>query len=98
MAVRAVCADAGEDMPERAQKETRCTSAPWLGRGRSSRGDVSRKAGPAHLRDRLRRGSVQRVQGVAGGREFGCVAVFGDRSRRRRADRWNVYHLAGLAF
>jgi hypothetical protein len=29
-AVRAVCADAGEDMPEQAQKETRCASAPWL--------------------------------------------------------------------
>lgn len=60
MAVRAVCAYAGEDMPELAQKETRCASAPWLlfggGRGRSSRGDVSRNAGPhAHLRDDLRR-------------------------------------------
>lgn len=57
MAVRAVCADAGEDMPELAQKETRCASAPWLPfGGRSSRGDVSRNAGPhAHLRDDLRR-------------------------------------------
>ena len=47
MAVRAVCADAGEDMPEQAQKETRCASAAWLpSGGRSSRGDVSRIAGP----------------------------------------------------
>lgn len=33
MAVRAVCADAGEDMPELVQKETRCASAPWLPSG-----------------------------------------------------------------
>ena len=45
MAVRAVCAEAGEDMPELAQKETRCANAAWL-LGGASRGDVSRNAGP----------------------------------------------------
>ena len=48
MAVRAVCADAGEDMPELARRKK--GSAPvrlgCFSGGRSSRGDVSRIAGP----------------------------------------------------
>jgi hypothetical protein len=47
MAVRAVCADAGEDMPER-WEETRCASAPRLGylRGALESRRRIRKCGP----------------------------------------------------
>ncbi len=46
MAVRAVCADAGEDMPEQAQKETQCASAAWLPSGALESWRRIKKCGP----------------------------------------------------
>jgi hypothetical protein len=77
MAVRAVCADAGEDMPERAQKETRCAKAAWLGVGGARVVETyQERRVRLHLRDDLRRGSVQRVQGLLGVRALGVARVF----------------------
>jgi hypothetical protein len=87
VAVRAVCADAGEDMPEQVQKETRCASAPWLGVGGARVVETyQERRVPLHLRDDLRRGSVQRVQGVAGARLWEQRAFWRSRSRRRAGE------------
>lgn len=58
MAVRAVCADAGEDMPEQAQKETRCASAAWLPSGGARVVETYQEMRALErLRDDLRRGA-----------------------------------------
>ncbi|KAH8644589.1 hypothetical protein IG631_02053 [Alternaria alternata] len=58
MAVRAVCADAGEDMPEQAQKETRCASAAWLPSGGARVVETYQELRVLErLRDDLRRGA-----------------------------------------
>jgi hypothetical protein len=58
MAVRAVCADAGEDMPEQAQKETRCANAAWLPSGGARVVETYQEMRALErLRDDLRRGA-----------------------------------------
>jgi hypothetical protein len=58
MAVRAVCADAGEDMPEQAQKETRCANAAWLPSGGARVVETYQELRVLErLRDDLRRGA-----------------------------------------
>jgi hypothetical protein len=83
MAVRAVCADAGEDMPELAQKETRCAKAAWLGVGALESWRRIKKGGSVCTCVMTWRGSVQRVQGLVGATVLGIARVFW-RSRRRR--------------